>query len=214
MILTDKSTRRLLAATAVLGLLGATRAAPAQEAKGAAPTAPPASAPGAGGPATWVIPGAAAPGVYALFPALGSPLAPTAFVTDGVEIRQGQVEACFTASGRRQCVELLHPSKAAANDQRTRHFAVHAPPGTDPALLAAAVASIRKGEGVSPWLSVSVSVSAGPGPAPPRSRRPYAIAGGVALLLVLLWLVARVGRRRDPGATPPTAGEPPATPGA
>jgi hypothetical protein len=180
--------------------------APAAPAPAAPAPSPPAAAPSGG--SAWAIPAAAAPSVYALFPAPRAPLPPTELIGDGVDIRQAQVEGCFKGPAGRQCVTLVHPSQARAGDRRTRFFAVRAAPGTDPAVLAAAVDSITKGEHDSPWLSVSPGRTAGQA----KPRRSPAIVIGVVLLLVALWLAARAAQRRTPPSGPAASGEPPAKP--
>jgi hypothetical protein len=180
---------------------GAAPASAAAPAPAPAPTGAPARWPAPPTErAAWVIPAAAGPGVYALVPPRGQPLGATPFTTKGVDIQQGRIEVCFKDAGRGQCLSLLHPSAATEGDERTRHFAVRAPAGTDPALLAAAVASIKKNERASLWVAAKVPAApAAPeplSPPPPRSRRtPYVVVGFVALL-VGLWLVARAAQGR------------------
>ena len=203
-----RRTRRGLGIVLAVGLCAASG-------RGLAQNPPPASAP-ASAPASWVIPGAAAPSVYGLLPPIGAPLRPTTFATDSVNIRQGDVEACFTSPAGLQCVMLLHPSQARPGDQQTRYFAVRAPAGTDPALVAAALASIRQGERESPWLAVTSPRAATSSPR--GTRRSPIVIGGVILLLIAIWLGVK---RRGTAARGAAAGvpaakpdEPPAKPGA
>jgi hypothetical protein len=179
MIRSAWSTPRLLG-TVLLGLCAAPAPARAQAAPASAPAATPTS---------WVIPGAAAPSVYGLLPPSRAPLPPTPFLADGVDIRRSDARACFKSAAGRQCLTLLHPSAARPGDELTRHFAVRAPAGTDPGLVVAALASIRRSERESPWLAVAAPQGAAP--APRATRRAPVVVIGVVLLLVAIWLGAR-----------------------
>ncbi|HEY3356921.1 MAG TPA: GDSL-type esterase/lipase family protein [Polyangia bacterium] len=129
---------------------------------------------GSAAPEALVIPAAETATVARLLPAEGEALPPTRFRLTAVQIRVDEVAVTFAGPAATATVVLVHPSRGAAGEPRTRFFAVRDAAPAQPGLGAALAAFItaceaRPGGDRSPW--------AAPGSSGPASG-PAATAGG------------------------------------
>ena len=108
------------------------------------------------------------------------------------KIERTSVVATYACGAERVVLELVHPSVAPNRAVRTERLAVGVKSGTPPAGLLDAVADrIRAREAAFQWTAVGDQSGAGA-----QSRWPVAIATGVVVGILALWILRRIAAAR------------------
>ena len=107
------------------------------------------------------------------------------------QIQQSTIIATYDCDGGQVVIDVVHPEEAPSGALLTERFALTVRKGTAPqGLTDAILARVRAREGEFEWKQIGAPGGAG-------ARHLGAIAGGVALLAVLLvWLVRRIAAKR------------------